>query len=415
MTKKTRKFILYGLILGFLLAASGFILYALGWSFNQTTDGSFTFRKTGAIFLKIRPGDALVKINGKSYVQNHGLFNNGGDLTKGLLPGDYQIEISKENYGAWGKKLTVEAGLVSSATKIFLFPEEISAEPVLRKEAEKFWLTDNKKEEIKSLFYSLKQKQLKLPGKVPIVQIAPYLFDATKALVATQKAVYVLDRQNFSLEILAPISAQALAVSDSEIVFLDRQNNLQIYGLANHKIMEKIPLPLPTPLNNSEQLTEPVEKITKIALPKSGARIALLTKEGGLFIYEKPENELKLIAEKIKEFRFSPDNKKVAMLTQNEEIEIIFLEDYRRDFEMAAGEKFKLDLPKKGAPLDFGWLPEILDHLIIKYPEETIIAEIDSRPPTNWWLLGKNVQSFAFDNENNLYFLRDNQFLKVVL
>ena len=35
------------------------------------------------------------------------------------------------------------------------------------------------------------------------------------------------------------------------------------------------------------------------------------------------------------------------MLTQSEEMEIIFLEDYRRDFKMTAGEKFKLNLSRK--------------------------------------------------------------------
>ena len=414
MNKKTRKLILYCLILGFFLAASGFIFYALGWSFNQTTDGSFTFRKTGAIFLKTTPSDALIKINNKLSARNNGLFNNGGNLIKGLLPGDYQIEVSKENFGAWQKKLTVKDGFISSATKIFLFPEKIATEPILQKEAERFWLTDNKKEEIKNLFYSLKQKQLKLPGIVPIIQIVPYFFDTTKIVIATQKAVYFLDRQKLSLEVLALVPAQALTVNDSEIVFFDRQNNLQIYGLATRKIIEKIALELPASLNN-KRLNGQIGEITKIALSKYGVRIALLSKKGELFIYEKPKNELKLIAEKIKDFRFSPDNKKIAMLTQSEEMEIIFLEDYRRDFKMTAGEKFKLNLSRKEAPLDFDWLPKILDHLVIKYPEEMIIAEIDSRPPTNWWLLEKSARDFAFDQENNLYLFKDNQFLKVVL
>ena len=89
--------------------------------------------------------------------------------------------------------------------------------------------------------------------------------------------------------------------------------------------------------------------------------------------------------------------------------------EYRNDFKMVAGEKFKLDLSKNGQPLDFDWLPKILDYLIIKYPDEIIAAEVDKRPPTNWWSLGKNIKDFAFDEENNLYFLKDNQFLKVNL
>ncbi len=97
MNKKTQKLVLYSLVLGFMVAAGAFLFYALGWSLNRTAEGNFTFQKTGAIFLKTKPGDALIKINGKTYTQNHGLFDNGGELIKGLLPGNYQIEISKEN------------------------------------------------------------------------------------------------------------------------------------------------------------------------------------------------------------------------------------------------------------------------------------------------------------------------------
>ena len=137
------------------------------------------------------------------------------------------------------KKLTVKDGFISSATKIFLFPEKIATEPILQKEAERFWLTDNKKEEIKNLFYSLKQKQLKLPGIVPIIQIVPYFFDTTKIVIATQKAVYFLDRQKLSLEVLALVPAQALTVNDSEIVFLTDKTISKFTGWQPAKLLRK--------------------------------------------------------------------------------------------------------------------------------------------------------------------------------
>ncbi len=408
MTKKTRKLILYCLILGFFLAASGFLFYSLGWSLNPTANGFFTFKKTGAVFLKVWPGDASIKINGKSYSPKHDLFGNGGsELIKGLLPGNYQIEVLKENFGSWQKELTVEAGLISSASKIFLFPKEIPTESITQKQAEEFWLTDNKKEEIKKIFISLKQKQLKMPGEVPITQIISYPFDTLKSIITTQKAVYILDRQNFSLEILTLNPVKALTISDSEIAFFDWQDNLQIYNLDSRKITEKIPFKL---LNETE----------KIAFSKSNIRIALLDNKGNLFVYNRTQKELKQIIdadkdEGIKDFRFSPDSKKIAALTQNKEIEIIFLEDYHQDFKMAAGEKIKLNLLSDSQPLDFDWLPRILGHLIINYPDRIIAAEIDNRPPANWWVLGENIKGFAFDKENNLYFLKDSQFLKVIL
>lgn len=408
MTKKTRKLILYCLILGFFLAAGGFLFYSFGWSLNPTANGFFTFKKTGAVFLKVWPADALIKINGKSYSPKRDMFgNSGSELIKGLLPGNYQIEVLKENFSPWKKNLTVEAGLISGASKIFIFPKEIPAESVSRQEAEKFWLTDNKKEEIKKIFLSLKQKQLKMPGDVPVTQIIPYPFDTSKSIITTQKAVYILDRQSFSLEILTLNPVKALTVSDSEIAFFDWQDNLQIYNLDSRKITEKIPFKL---LNETK----------KIAFSKSNIRIALLDNKGNLFVYNRTQKELKQITdankdEGIKEFKFSPDSKKIAALTQNGEIEVVFLEEYRQDFKIAAGEKIKLNLSSNSQPLDFDWLPKILGHLIINYPDRIIAAEIDNRPPTNWWVLGENIEGFAFDKENNLYFLKDGQFLKIVL
>lgn len=403
MTKKTRKTILWCLYLGFLLAAGGFLFYSLGWSISPTANGFFTFKKTGAVFLKIWPADALVKINGKSYSPKRDMFSDSGsELIKGLLPGNYQIEILKKNFGSWKKNLAVEAGLISSASKIFLFPKEITAEPVNRQEAEKFWLTENKKEEIKKIFLSLKQKQLKLPGEVPITRIVSYPFDASKSVIATEKAVYLLDRQKFSLEILTLNSIKALTVNDSEIAFFDWQNNLQIYNLDSRQFTEKIPLEL-------------LDETEKIAFSKSKGRIALLDNKGNLFVYNRTQKDLRLIDEKIKDFKFSPDSKKIAALAQNGEMEIIFLENYCQDFKMAAGEKFKLDIASNGQPLDFDWLPRVLSHLIVNYSDKIIAAEVDKRPPTNWWILGENIKDFAFDKENNLYFLKDNQFLKITL
>lgn len=403
MNQKTRSRLLYFLIIGFLLTAGGFLSYALGWSLNQTPSGALTFRKTGAILLKSRPGDALIKINNKLYAREHNLFgNNGRELISGLLPGNYRIEVFKEGFGAWQKNLPVEAGLVSSATKIILFPEKVPTEPVAKTEAEKFWFTTEKKEEAKNLFYSLKQKQLKMPGRVPIVQITVFPFDTSQTVITSQKAIYLLNRQNFTLELLVSAPVKILTTNGSEIVFLDQEGNLQFYDLIAKKIIEKIPLLLK-------------EKVIKIAFSRTNAKIGLLTEEGGFFIYERPKAELKLITEKIKNFRFSPDSKKIAVLSETGEIEVIFLEDYHRDFTMNAGEKLEIQLQKESKILDFDWLPQFPDYLIAKYPEEIIIAEVDSRPPTNWWSLIKTAADFHFDREDNLYLQKENQFFKVIL
>jgi hypothetical protein len=402
MNQKTRRRLLIVLIIGFLLTASGFLFCALGWSLNQTPFGELTFKKTGAILLKTQPSDAFIKINNQPYARKHNLLiNNGRELISGVLPGDYQIEVFKDGFGRWQKNLSVAAGLISSATKIVLFSEKIPTELTAKTEVEKFWFTAEKQKEAENLFYSLKQKQLKMPGRVPIIQITTVPFDINKILIASQRALYFLDRQNFTLELLALTSVNALTTNGSEIIFVDQENNLQIYEVQLRKITEKIALELSG-------------QAVKIAVSKSHNKIALLNEEGKLFIYERKNGELKSISEKIKDFRFSPDSKKIAVLTQAGSLEIIFLEDYHRDFTMTAGEKLEIKIQKEGEILDFDWLLQFPDYLVLRYLDEMIIAEVDQRLPINWWLLAENIQDFAFDQENNLYLLQNNQFLKVV-
>jgi len=412
MNQKTRKIILYCLIFGFCLAAAGLILYSFGWSLGKTANGFPVFEKTGAIFLKTQPIDALIKINGKTYDRKIVLLgNNGSELIKGLSSGNYQVEVYKENYESWDKTMTISAGMISSASNIFLFPKEVKTEPVAQKDAEKIWLTDNQKEQIKEIFYSLKQKQLKMPGNVPITQIVSYPFDTSEDIVTTEKAIYLLNRQNFSLKLLFLVPSRALTINGSEMTFIDGQNNLQIYNLDSRRITENDYLGL----TKDEEATE-ISLPTQVLFSKSNKEVGILTKKGELFIYDRDKKEIKKIGDGFKDFRFSPDGKKIAALNQNGEIEIIFPEDYYRDFTMAAGEKFKLNLSENSQPLAFEWLPKIPDHLIIRYADKTIVSEVDNRAPLNQWLLGNNIKDFAFDGEGILYFIgNDNQFVKTIL
>ena len=401
MNIKTRRRLLFFLIICFFLTGSGFLFYALGWSLNQTASGSFTLQKTGAIVLKTLPVNASIKINSQLYERQHNLFGSKGwELISGLLPGNYQIEVFENGLVSWQKNLTVAAGLVASASKIFLLPEKISLEPAVKTEVEKFWLTADKLKETKELFYALKQKQLKMPGWVPITQIISYPFDTNKTLIMTQKAAYFLDREIFNLQVLALFPVKAAAINNSEIALLDQKNNLQIYNLDSNQPTENISLDLS-------------DKIIKIAFSASQNRLAFLDNQGNLFIYERISKKLKLVAEKIKNFHFSPDSKKIALLTQNQQIEILFLENYHSDFKMAAGETIKLNLMTCDV-VNFDWLPEFPDYLIINTPEKIIITETDYRSTLNQWPLAEKVSDFSFDKENNLYFSKENQFFKII-
>ena len=80
--------------------------------------------RTGIIVIQTEPKDVEVKIEGNNSTR---LRHKSGTV-RFLIPGDYEIQISKNGYETWHKRMAVKAGLVTwvneSADKIFLIPKE---------------------------------------------------------------------------------------------------------------------------------------------------------------------------------------------------------------------------------------------------------------------------------------------------
>lgn len=114
MTRKTRRFIFYGLVLVFFFITPPTILYAVGYSFDWQ---NLAIKETGALFLSSQPAEAQIFLNGQSRKITPRLLAH-------LLPGNYQLTVSQEGFHSWQKNLEVQAGLVTEARNIFLFPNE---------------------------------------------------------------------------------------------------------------------------------------------------------------------------------------------------------------------------------------------------------------------------------------------------
>lgn len=103
-------------------AASFFLLYmAKGYVF-ELNGLKINFKKTGMIIYSSKPSDGKVTLNGKKVKKGSGssLFPS---KIYGLLAGDYDLRLEKENYLPWEKKLHIEQGFVTWANYILLFPQ----------------------------------------------------------------------------------------------------------------------------------------------------------------------------------------------------------------------------------------------------------------------------------------------------
>ena len=132
MTKKTRRIIFYVFLIIFLILTPSIILYALGYSIDFEKK---TIVATGGIYLRSTPSGAEIYINYKP----KGTTNK---FVKRLVPKIYDVEIAKENYNHWQKKIVVEPGLVTRINNVLLVPSNLKIS-LLPPESEEYSLFKN--------------------------------------------------------------------------------------------------------------------------------------------------------------------------------------------------------------------------------------------------------------------------------
>lgn len=119
MTKATRTILFFVITLLFFVAAPATIFYTQGYRFD------FEKKKvvqTGGIFIKALPKEAEVYLNGKFKKKTDFLF--GQEFVGNLIPGNYNILVTKEGYVPWKKELQVQEKQLTTANYIFLIPKD---------------------------------------------------------------------------------------------------------------------------------------------------------------------------------------------------------------------------------------------------------------------------------------------------
>ena len=122
----THRRILYSLFfLAFFITAPIVILWAQGYRYNFN---QHRLQKTGVLFLESKPSRAEIYLNNK--LQN---IKTTARL-KNLLPDEYLVEIKKDGFQSWQKKLKVEQGQTTFAQYIRLFKSESETKNILNQE-----------------------------------------------------------------------------------------------------------------------------------------------------------------------------------------------------------------------------------------------------------------------------------------
>ncbi|MEK7521038.1 MAG: hypothetical protein AAB560_03095 [Patescibacteria group bacterium] len=418
MTIRKRRALFYVLAVLFVIGGGGAALYSQGFRINPET---LELQKTGAIFLKSEPPYSEIKINGKIFENKSGILKSG-TLIDDLTPGRYRVSVSQSGYSTWEKSLEVAPSLVAEAVSIALIPDE-KPELKIQSGVDDFWVngenvvwrdargalwkkTGDKKIKIigdnivdwkggsnrlivfsiknnayflvdfdnldsslnlNSLFNNLKERQLRLAGAVEIKSALHHPFDDNKIIIATKRAVYVLDTAKLSLETVEEnADPVAIIAANSEIVWADDQNRVFAHNLM---------------LKRASPIGEANGEISALHLSPSGYYLIAEIRDGAPLLFNRRDQKVTGLPPVRVPPVFSPDEKKIAVLSLSGDLKIYFLENQIKNVNKKAGDVAVL-LADAGNPQAISWHDDSL-HVFLQYPKGLSFAEIDDRPPVN--------------------------------
>ena len=351
MTRLTRRLIFYALLMVFVLAVPATILYSSGYFWDWKNKQLVT---TGAFYIKSYPKGAAVLINGE-------LKNNTPAFITQLPPGSYQIQIQKDGFYPWGKKLDIQSQAVTEARNIFLVTQnpQITFVSANATSTHGYFLTNEQK-------------------------IANEQASTTAALILKDTASWT--------------------VFENNIYFLQKSNLIlyktDLAGASKEQISFQ-----PLPGFNPTASTTP-QKIYRIK--KSKEHTAILESDGRLYLLDQETKIFQLLAEEISGADFSPDNKKLLYWTEHE-IWVLWLKEILIQPIKKAGDK-ELINRYSDKIIQAIWFPENNEYIFFVVRQndnidKIKITELDGRDLRNTYDIfsNKNLEIYYSGNEKLLY------------
>lgn len=419
-----RRIIFYSLVAVFIVGGAYAVLTAFGLSIGE---GGALLR-TGSLFAAAAPRDAELLVDG-TRAEERPKFLSGGTLVKNLTPRVYEVRFERADRTPWHAALPVRSGLVTRATGVFLWPRAATS-TILASRATTFALSagvpviateggalsrestrvpgtaiayaSNDRAalitrtdgtvylaargrgeaavNLTALFYSLKERELGLPGAVPLISVRPHPFSAGKILITTETSLYILDTRRVSLERIATIpKIAAVAWSDSEVFLFDTEGNLTAADLV-FKTVATAPFASGT--------------VARLEATSDGAALVALGEEGTLSVFRRETSLWRRVAAGVSDFAIAPDGSRLAYARGNG-VSVYFINRYEGDVSVPP----ETDLAAwegNAAPRALAWNPALPRYLHFLSEDKLIAAEIGLHGERNHATLAENVRVFAF-------------------
>lgn len=440
MTLKTRRLLFYTLAALFIIIGTTAVFYSSGWRFDLET---FQINRLGALFFEVTPSDATITIDKANFKFEPG-FLKSGTLIANLFPKTYTVTISKEGYQTWTKELEVLPSLVTEAPPVVLLPEnqnfaspiannvkdfwvgpkyvtyvanngklllnnneligrEIiawseSGDSVLTKSETSFFLT-NVNRPYSALNISLVFNNLQgTINKIDKIQFAPN--EENRFIIATSKGLYALDTQKIKLETIFGNAIYDFDARGSEVVF-SAENSVIIHSLA---------------LGTQESLlqNEIPGQMKKITIAPSGYFVAMIDQNDSAYLFDRKSMRLKLLWTKINKLIFSPDGKKILLVSENKELIVhpVLEEKIPKQGSTEKPARFNIGSVDENT---ISW-HENSNYLFIKYPSSLYLLEANNLPPINFQIIDSENKKYQYSQQmNTAYLLKENSIYKIAL
>jgi hypothetical protein len=445
MTLKIRRLTFYFLSIVFIILAFFIIPYSNGWRFDIKT---FNFVKLGGIYLEVDPTESQIKIDDLS-IQRMSNFMKSGILVTNLFPKEYNISVKKEGYQTWSRDIIVKPSLVTQIHPIILLPLVYEKEILVEEAVSIFpgknylisknkygalevndkiikgnefitWANNDRSAltldntidtyfivaidkkntalNINLIFQNLKYQEL-IDDSCKINKVFEHPFDKNKLIISTNQALYSLDFNKFSLEIIINGQYVILNTANKEIFFADHSNlySYDLYKKETTNILQQ---------NN----------ISRLEISQDNKFLAIITNDNELSLIDYQNLVLihKLKESNVSYFKFSPDSKKISIINNVNIIKIFFIGD---DYELFDKKLFSSSLFKIGSLDDFmpiSWHSSS-SYLFVKYPIGLYFLEINDNLPINLQLVDASAEKYFYNPDTESIYLLEQQKIYKIL
>lgn len=412
MPHKTRIILFYTFVGLFLLLGTGILFYSFGWRIDFETG---KVQKIGAIYIKTNVRETTIKLNNKTYKDEAGILQSG-TLISNLLPKTYRVEVSKEGYLPYYKTLTVKPSRVEELLNVQLIPKTIESTVIAPTKGTRFIDTTEAADRIilqdtaKNIFYlfddvqasstvnlNLAAANARRGQKIKNIAFVP--FKPTQFVIEDSTGFRIFDLEKKSIEQLAKAVVTAWSIRDSAIVMTETtKTGAQEVSSINLIFRSKTAI---------DSLNEALPKDMRIATIRASENldaIAFITTNSELFLFTQKDKAIERIAGNAKDLAFSPDNKKLLILSNTGDLFVLFLEDFDGDIQKKKGDRIEVALPQKGSIETVRWYDDSY-HMLVKYPSALDITELDDRKPLNVFPLVRDLVDYRFiAKKKSVYF-----------